>query len=146
MMACWPIGSISLFSEELLMPNKLAKRRHQAFLTQDKRCYYCGFLMWETDPAQFAKNHGLTLAQVQRFKCTAEHLEARQDGGNDLPSNIVAACIHCNQSRHRMKPALSAEMYCRVISKQLLNGSWHKQKVVKKLHQAMAPDFRNLAY
>lgn len=115
------------------MPPRLLKYRHEAFLTQAERCYYCGFLMWESDPEGFAKTHKISLSQAQRFKCTAEHLEARQDGGTDAKSNVVAACLHCNQTRHRIRPAPSPAALKKQIAKQLQNNGWHKRKVVGRL-------------
>jgi len=123
----------SLLSEELLMPSKVVKYRQQAFLNQAQRCYYCGFLMWEGNPEEFAAFHRISLPQAQRFQCTAEHLDARQDGGTNAKSNIVAACLHCNQARHRMQPAPTPEDLRQVISKQLKNNCWHRQAIVKKL-------------
>lgn len=115
------------------MPTKIVQYRHQAFLEQARRCYYCGFLMWERDPEAFAKTHGISLVQAQRFKCTAEHLVARSDGGTDVSTNIVAACLHCNQTRHRMKPAPTPHALQQLISKQLRNQSWHRRAVARKL-------------
>lgn len=115
------------------MPTKIAQHRHQSFLEQAHRCYYCGFLMWESDPEVFANTHGISLVQAQRFQCTAEHLEARKDGGSNARFNIVAACLHCNQARHRMKPAPSPDVLRQLISKQLNNKSWHRRAVARKL-------------
>lgn len=56
--------------------------------------------MWEDDLELFARTLGLTLRQAQKLRATAEHLQARSDGGLDHPSNIVAACAHCNHRRH----------------------------------------------
>jgi 5-methylcytosine-specific restriction endonuclease McrA len=115
------------------MPSSVQKYRHQAFLSQEHRCYYCGFLMWESSPEEFAAFHKISSSQAQRFKCTAEHLDARQDGGKNAKSNIVAACLHCNQTRHRMKPAPTPEVLRRAISKQLQNKCWHRKHVVQQL-------------
>jgi len=115
------------------MPTKIVQYRHQAFLEQAHRCYYCDFLMWESDPEAFANTHGISLVQAQRFKCTAEHLVARSDGGTDARANIVAACLHCNQTRHRMKPAPTPDALRQLIFKQLRNKSWHRRGVARKL-------------
>ena len=115
------------------MPSRLLKYRHEAFLIQAERCYYCGLLMWESSPEGFAKTHEISLSQAQRFKCTAEHLEARQDGGTDAKSNVVAACLHCNQTRHRIRPAPSPNALKKQIAKQLQNNGWHKKNVAGRL-------------
>jgi len=131
-------GDSSLIFEEFLMPSNLSKYRHQSFLSQAHRCYYCGFLMWEHNPEQFAAIHKISLAQAQRFKCTAEHLEARKDGGADSRSNIVAACLYCNQTRHRIKPAPSPDKLRVQVAKQLQNNGWHKMKVALRLSNRIA--------
>lgn len=123
----------SLIFEDFRMPSSLLKHRHQAFLSQNHRCYYCGFEMWENDSTQFAAAHNITVLQASRFQCTAEHLIARQDGGTNVKENIVAACKHCNHTRHRMKPAPCPDVLRRTITKQLANGSWHRKSVVSKL-------------
>lgn len=120
------------------MPTKLAQYRHQAFFEQDHRCYYCNFLMWESDLEQFANSHNISLVQAQRFKCTAEHLKARKDGGTDTRSNIVAACLHCNQTRHRIQPAPSPDKLRIQVAKQLQNNGWHKRKVAIRLSNRIA--------
>lgn len=123
----------SLIPEEFRMPSSLSKHRHQAFLSQNHRCYYCGFEMWEIDPTQFAATHKISVEQASRFQCTAEHLVARQDGGTNIQKNIVAACKYCNHTRHRMKPAPCPDALRRAIAKQIKNGSWHRKSVVTKL-------------
>ena len=107
------------------MPNKLAKRRHQACLNQSHRCFYCKFEMWECDPKGFATTHKISLRQAQFFKCTAEHLEARMDGGSDAPSNIVAACAFCNRTRHKIKNPPDPEEMRRYVEKRLAKGLWN---------------------
>lgn len=69
----------------------LIKSRSTAFERQGSRCYYCDFPMWRGSIEHFARLHGITLGQARQFQCTAEHLHARQDGGGDGRSNIVAA-------------------------------------------------------
>ena len=107
------------------MPNSLVKHRHQAFLNQSERCYYCGFAMWEANPEAFAAKLKISLAQASRCQCTAEHLKARQDGGSDSKSNIVAACAYCNRGRHKIKNAPSPEAMRRYVEKRLANGLWN---------------------
>jgi len=50
-----------------------------------------------------ARSYRLTLRQAKSFRCTAEHLMAKRDGGSDDQENIVAACWVCNHTRHRRK-------------------------------------------
>ena len=81
----------------------IARFRSLAYHRQHGRCFYCHAPMWSADPSEFAKQYGVTIHQAVRLRCTAEHLRARQDGGDDSPDNIVAVCLHCNNARHRKK-------------------------------------------
>lgn len=103
----------------------LIKSRSTAFERQGGRCYYCDFPMWRGSIEQFARLHGITLGQARQFQCTAEHLLARQDGGGDGRSNIVAACLVCNQRRHKRKAPLSPEDYRELIQHRLSQVRWH---------------------
>lgn len=107
------------------MPTKLAKRRHQAFLSQAHRCYYCEFEMWEGSPDKFAIAYQLTLRQAKWLMCTAEHLEAKMDGGSNAQYNIVAACAFCNRARHRLKHPPAPEEMRRYVQKRLAKRLWN---------------------
>ena len=107
------------------MTNSIAKNRNTAFQRQNGHCCYCGFKMWQKSPAEFAKAHGISAAQARHFQCTAEHLQARQDGGTDRLGNIAAACLRCNNLRHaRAKPPQPPE-YQELVQKRLSKGKWH---------------------
>jgi 5-methylcytosine-specific restriction endonuclease McrA len=86
--------------------------------------------MWERSPDEYARKFGIKLAQAQRLKCTAEHLQARSVGGKDTSENIVAACLHCNQARHKMHPAPDHTKFRRIVQQQSSNGCWHKKNLV----------------
>jgi 5-methylcytosine-specific restriction endonuclease McrA len=103
----------------------LIKSRSTAFERQGGRCYYCDFPMWRGSIEHFARLHGITLGQARQFQCTAEHLVARQDGGGDRCSNIAAACLACNQRRHRRKQAPEPEQYRKLVQARLDKGGWH---------------------
>ena len=45
-------------------------QRHQAFLHQSCRCYYCQFPMWEKDPEPFMRQYGLSKAEALLLRCT----------------------------------------------------------------------------
>lgn len=117
------------------MATTLALRRHFAFQAQSGRCFYCGLPMWESSPEEFVRAFGINPVQARRLQCTAEHLQARCDGGSDSSSNIVAACLHCNQTRHRMRPAPDHETFRTLVRRQRLNGAWHRKSVVDRLVQ-----------
>jgi 5-methylcytosine-specific restriction endonuclease McrA len=104
----------------VLVP-KISVLRHQAFIAQCGRCWYCGCRMWERDPSEL----GLQGPNLD-LKCTAEHCLPRCEGGQDHRSNIVAACMHCNQARHRAKIPLSVEAYRARVKSRLALGQWHK--------------------
>lgn len=76
--------------------------RTLAFETQGGRCFYCDLPMWQYDPVAFATRFRITARQAKRFRCTAEHLVARCEGGKTLRENIVAACWYCNSRRQRI--------------------------------------------
>lgn len=107
------------------MANTLARRRHSAYLVQLGRCYYCGLPMWEDDLESFCRARKIEHCHAERLRCTAEHLHARQDGGLDTVENIVAACIHCNHSRHSGNQNPNPGEYSRFVREELRRGSWH---------------------
>ena len=87
------------------MSTTLNKSRLKAFIVQQGRCIYCELPMWLDHTDAFAKKYKITIKGAALFKCTAEHLLAKQYGGKDVESNIVAACQFCNQRRHKcIKP------------------------------------------
>lgn len=68
---------------------------------------------------------GIPAKSASRLRCTAEHLQARCDGGRDEASNVVAACEHCNQTRHRLRPPPHPNAHLKGIRKQIAHGGWH---------------------
>jgi 5-methylcytosine-specific restriction endonuclease McrA len=81
--------------------------------------------MWRSSIEQFSRLHGLTRGQARQFQCTAEHLLARQDGGGDERGNIVAACLVCNQRRHKRKQPPEPDIYRGLVQRRLNRGQWH---------------------
>lgn len=108
------------------MENRIQKIRHKKMEKQRGRCFYCCQPMWSSDPQAFCQRHGLTVGQARWLRCTAEHVKARQDGGRDNMTNIVAACSFCNDHRHRTKHPLSASSFAAFVRKRLISGRWHK--------------------
>ena len=109
------------------MKSNIKRHRHSSYLAQSGYCYYCGFPVWENNLDLFAKTHDLPTTKATLLKCTAEHLQARQDGGKNSKQNIVAACLRCNRTRHRLKPAPLPDVYRILVQKQVKNGKWHKR-------------------
>jgi len=99
--------------------------RRAAAERQEWNCYYCSFPMWEGDPAVFKTRYSLTSREVRRFRCTAEHLKARCDGGRDIEENIVAACHYCNRTRHSKKRPKDADSYASFVRSRIEKGRWH---------------------
>lgn len=115
------------------MPNSLSKFRNVAFDRQAGRCFYCHFLMWRDERDPFPVQHGLSLNAAKQLRCTAEHLSARQDGGRDTAENIVAACWHCNRSRHARTVPLAPNKYATLVASRVARGRWHNRAVVLAL-------------
>lgn len=119
------------------MPNNLSKptlkaihlktMRLKAFRNQFGRCYYCERPIWINGKEGFAIKYSIPLSMVEKYKCTAEHLVARCDGGGDNQSNIVAACFFCNNSRHHGKCAPSPSKYKELVQRWLNEGKWHEK-------------------
>ncbi|WP_170396718.1 MULTISPECIES: HNH endonuclease [Ruegeria] len=107
------------------MRKKLNCIRSQKWKLQNGRCYYCGFLMWSGNQSLFAKTLGVSTACVSRLQCTAEHLNARSDGGLDSDANIVAACLHCNRTRHKAATILGPHPYRLKVQDRISAGKWH---------------------
>ena len=102
----------------------LARYRQRAAVRQGFRCYYCGSPIWLENPDRFAATHGLSRAQARLLRCTAEHLEAKRDGGTDRRENIVAACEFCNQHRHRARNPLPPTAYRERVVEAMSHGRW----------------------
>lgn len=102
----------------------LKNLRRTKMLAQGGRCYYCGLLMWNE-----ALDHRLLTTcrssrQPNILRCTAEHLLPRSEGGANTDENIVAACLFCNNSRHRRKKALSPEAHRAHVQQRMAAGRW----------------------
>jgi 5-methylcytosine-specific restriction endonuclease McrA len=102
--------------------------RRKAFECQNGNCFYCGVSMWLTTPYEIPGCKSETPGYL-KLQCTAEHLVARKDGGRDVEQNIVAACAHCNATRHKRKLPPEPEPYQREVQKRVALGSWHQRWV-----------------
>jgi hypothetical protein len=113
------------------MSSSLVRSRSKAFQRQSGRCIYCNLPMWSDNPEQFAQEYGITIRQARFLRCTGEHLRARQDGGTTAQSNIAAACLYCNQGRHRRNCPPSPEVHMQRIRQRIARGLWHASWVFK---------------
>lgn len=99
--------------------------RKQKMISQKGLCYYCGLPMWDDDVACQANTaNGRKRAKTHPLRCTAEHLQARSEGGKDRPDNIVAACRFCNALRHRRKKPLAPHAYRQFVQRRMAAGKW----------------------
>ena len=105
----------------------LRTNRQSAFERQNGRCYYCNLPMYIGDAEIFARQQSITVNQARLLKCTAEHLTARQDGGKDTVSNIVAACLNCNRQRHNRKAPPAPEHFKKYVGTRMGSTGWHGQ-------------------
>ncbi|WP_207917205.1 HNH endonuclease [Rhizobium sullae] len=86
--------------------------------------------MWDTNPQEFIiVRYGISAGLAKRFQCTAEHVEARRDGGTDVAPNIVAACLFCNTTRHKAKHPVDAAKHASVVRSRLAKGRWRPPQV-----------------
>jgi hypothetical protein len=108
-------GAVSLHQTQgWMMPkSRIARLRDNAAKSQQGRCFYCGFEMMSSHSAAL------------RFRCTAEHLIAKSDGGQDTEDNVVAACRFCNQKRHERSEPMDPKAFRAHVQKRLASGRWH---------------------
>ena len=106
---------------------KLKRLRRQALAEQGGYCFYCELPVWEGDGQIFAATHGIPIRLCRHLRCTAEHLLARTNSGRDIPANIVAACLWCNQQRHRGREnsAPKPAVYKAWVRRQVVQAKWH---------------------
>lgn len=110
------------------MPSKIQTLRHQAFQRQQGRCFYCSVAMWLTSPSELP-GAGTAGSGYARLRCTAVHLVARNEGGRNSEGNIVAACAHCNGTRHKRKRPPQPDEYRRDVLARVRRGAWHHEWV-----------------
>lgn len=124
--------------------SRLSKLRARAFNLQQGRCYYCCCRMWQQSPDEIGLRP--SVGAVRLFKCTAEHLRARCDGGTDTPDNIVAACFLCNLRRHQRRCPPSPEMYRSHVTSRTARGKWHPGDVRGLGLVAPSPELQQRGY
>lgn len=107
--------------------NRIQSLRQRAFFRQAGLCCYCGVRMWLNSPAEVTVTKRAKAAT--KLRCTAEHLQPRSEGGRDTPSNIAAACAHCNQARHKRKKPPQPAAYRQEVRRRVEHGSWHARWV-----------------
>lgn len=106
------------------MPTTLQRSRSLAFQQQGGRCFYCGVVMWLRHHSELP-GPALATKSAARLRCTAERLTPRSDGGRNTLDNIVAACAHCNHTRHKRKDPPEWEAYRLDVRRRVQRGAWH---------------------
>lgn len=113
------------FPHGVLM-TKIQTLRSRAFAHQNGRCCYCDVQMWLHQPTELL----LPQRAAAKLRCTAEHLRAKSEGGAEQADNIAAACLRCNEMRHRMHPPLSPERYRAHVHRLMRARRWHNRCVL----------------
>jgi hypothetical protein len=113
------LGDTGLHVIGALMSTYLTRLRKRAFLSQNTLCYYCEQVMWLPG---FNAGLGHSPSHLQ---CTAEHLVPVSEGGKTSRNNIVAACLFCNQTRHRTGCVLSPQQYKELVQRYVQGEGWH---------------------
>lgn len=114
----------------------IQKNRKLSAKRQSAKCFYCGLPMWQqVDQQRFAEKYKLTSKQARWFQCTAEHLKAKSEGGNNRRENIVAACKYCNQKRHQYTEAPSPDQYQSLVSKRVAKNKWFPNSLARRLQE-----------
>jgi hypothetical protein len=123
----------------MALNRKVLRLRARAFVRQGFRCFYCGLPMWNSHVGDFTRVYGVTLDQAKTQQCTAEHLLARGNGGQDTEDNVVAACRHCNEVRHRYMPNAPWQQFFAVVGIQMANGVWRRRSLLQRLMPKPGP-------
>jgi 5-methylcytosine-specific restriction endonuclease McrA len=98
--------------------------RSTKMIEQRGRCYYCDLPMWEDATGKGPRKHIKQTSAPTALRCTAEHLLPRSEGGRNTPDNIVAACLFCNNQRHRRKLPLSPAAHRDHVQRRMAAGRW----------------------
>ena len=99
--------------------------RKRACVHQEWHCHFCGLPMLASSAPDAKRMPGL--------RESAEHLVAKQHGGGNERSNIVAAHVVCNQRRHARARELSPEAFQIMVRSRLAKGRWHPESVLRVL-------------
>lgn len=106
------------------MPSRIKTLRRQAFQRHQGRCFYCSVAMWLMSPSEIPGGASDRSGSA-RLRCTAEHLVARCEGGGNSAENIVAACAHCNGTRHKRQRPPQPTAYREEVLGRVRRGAWH---------------------
>lgn len=110
-----------------MMTKATKKFRSTSYYQQQGLCIYCEKPMWLDDIKAFAKQQSITTGQAKQSKCTAEHLIPKSEGGKNEQRNIAAACLFCNQTRHKSKHPLDPIKYKKRVMSRVAKDRWNNQ-------------------
>jgi hypothetical protein len=120
--------SVSIYPDRhhIMTKKNIRTARSLAFNAQNGLCYYCGRPMC---PSQdhipiFADSFHISQACAKALLVTAEHLQARCEGGRDVATNIVAAHALCNRRRHQSKKPMAPQIFCVHVARRCDHGKW----------------------
>lgn len=106
--------------------------RKEKMIKQGGRCYYCELPMWENEAGTISSTQCKMESAPHVLRCTAEHLLARSEGGQNTVGNIVAVCWFCNSRRHRRKRPLPPEEYRQLVRERMAVGRWQLAAVTSR--------------
>jgi HNH endonuclease len=114
------------------MRNKIPFYRNAAAQSQKWLCHYCSLPMGSKD-SPYTKAVPL---EKEFLLASAEHLQARQDGGIDSKDNIVAAHTICNRRRHRCKIPMSPLKFAAYVKLRVEKNRWFSASDLMLLREA----------
>ncbi|WP_350036489.1 HNH endonuclease [Pseudohaliea sp.] len=85
--------------------------------------------MWQNSAEELVSRYGITRKQARLLQCTGEHLTPHSENGSAEKTNIVAACVYCNRTRHRAKKPMDPLSYGSQVKKRLISGRWHQLRL-----------------
>ena len=103
--------------------------RKKKMNAQGGRCYYCDLPMWDDATARVSHEHCKKTMPLKALRCTAEHLHPRSEGGMNSTDNIVAACLYCNNQRHRRREVVLRLRVRTAQTAEEPNEESHKQAI-----------------
>lgn len=125
-----------------MMTSATKKHRSTAYYQQQGLCIYCEKPMWLDGIQAFSRQQSITIRQAKAFKCTAEHLIPKSDGGTNQQVNIAAACLFCNQTRHKSKHPLDPIRFKKWVMNRVAKHRWNNQ--IPATNLPLSPQKHNL--
>lgn len=106
--------------------------RNSAAHSQNWLCFYGGLPMG----GKGSPHAKAVSSDKKRLLVTAEHLHARQNGGEDSKINVAAAHTLCNGRRHRRKMPMSPMEFVAYVRLRIEKNLWFDGNDLKLLIEA----------